>query len=1257
VQAAGVNGLSPNSAVTVLSGASLDIAGYSQTIASLAGAGTVLNSFASPATLTTGGDNASTTFSGLITDAGGGALTLDKVGTGTFTISGANSYTGGTLLESGAIVVANPQALGTGALTISPNATLQFGGSLSLANAIVLSGAGAQNIDTGAQTVALTGGISGAGTLNKLGSGGLILSSANTYTGGTTLNAGALGIGASGALGTGALTMSAGASVQFMAANITLANNISFASAGVYLFDTAGQTATLSGVVSGPGALQKIDTGTLVLSGANTFSGGANVLAGTLAVAGASALGTGAVNLSDGATLQVLVNNLNVANAVSLVGGNASLDTVANTVTLSGVVSGAGALNKLGAGALILATANSFTGGANIYAGTLGVANASALGSGTLGINGGATFQILANGVSVANSVSLLGGSGVVDTGANMATFSGPVSGAGGLYKIGSGELTLSGNNSFAGGATVAAGTLGVGASGALGSGGAMLGAGTTLQFTSANLMIANAIGLAGTGAVTFDTGAQTETIAGVISGSAALQKVGAGVLVLNGANTFAGGVNLAAGTLGVGNASAFGSGAVNLSSGATLQILSPSLSIGNAIALLGGVSNIDTGANTATLSGPVSSAGALNKLGSGELILTGANTFTGGTTVSAGTLGLGAGGALGSGVLTLNPGAGLQFTAAGVNLPNAIALQGAGLYQIDTGSQTAALSGVVSGPGALQKVGGGTLFLTGANTFSGGVNVLAGTLGVGAASALGSGALTLSDGTTLQIVANNLNLGNSVALLGPDPTIDTGANNVTMSGVLSGPGALTKLGTGALFLTATNTYTGATAINAGALEVDGSIASSPLTTVGSGAMLLGVGRVGGVIVNPGGLLASGNGAAPYGTLTATGAVTFSDGSTYAINISPGAVSLLTILKSASVAGNVAVNAVAGAYNPSVKYDILTAAGGVSGTFGSVTVSGAPGYSGLLTYDPNNVYLQIEAGNPSASIHDVAVSRESQMVTARVLGSLLIGANQQINCSACVSGFAAVGSLAIGTSGRFPITERLTLLAGASFDNFSAGGAQVTGAPILAASLRYDLVDWGRSRPFFEVGAEVAPYEVSSYTRTYAFGGGTGTGTGTTTSSGVSAFARAGWVWRASRADEIAVYGDIDRNWQKTSGYTEATSILNPQPASFAGGVDTFNIVRVGGQYTRLFNPRLEANVNLAVAYGFGAGVGVDASVPGFGAVPNTGIAASTWIEFGGRIGYRVADRVTIDAFLLGTAGAKPAGETLHGGLGLRYSF
>jgi autotransporter-associated beta strand protein len=1051
--------------------------------------------------------------------------------------------------------------------------------------------------------------------------------------------------------------MSAGTGLQFTAANLTVANSIGFASAGVFQFDTAGQIGTLSGVVSGAGALQKIGGGTLVLTGANTFSGGANVFAGTLAVGGATALSTGAVNLSDGATLQVLVNNLNIGNSIALIGGSAALDTVANTVTLSGPISGAGALEKLGSGDLILTGVNNFSGGANITAGTLSVANASALGSGALSINGGATFQILANGVNVANAVSLLGGAGIVDAGANTATISGPISGAGGLYKVGSGELILSGANSFSGGATVAAGTLGVGASGALGAGAAMLGSGTTLQFTASNLSLANDIALAGSGSVTVDTGAQSETLLGVISGSGALQKIGAGVLALTGANTFSGGANVAAGTIGVGNSAALGAGTVNLSGGATLQVLANNLNIGNSVALLGGGSNVDTQSNTVTLSGPVSGSGALNKLGDGELVLAGANAFTGGATVGAGTLGLGASGALGSGVLTLNPGAGLQFTAAGVNVPNAIALSGPGLYQIDTASQSAALSGAISGPGALQKIGAGTLALLGTNTFTGGVDVLAGTLGVGGPSALGSGALNLSDGTTLQILAANLNIANAVALLGADPNIDTGANNVTMSGVISGPGALTKLGTGSLILTGMNTYTGATAVNAGALAVDGSIASSPVTTVGFGATLLGVGRVGGVAVGAGGFLSPGAASSPYGGLTATGPVSMTSTSIYAINLSPGAVSLLTVQKNASVAGVVSVNAVSAAYNPATKYDILTAAGGVSGTFNSVTIAGAPGYFGLLTYDPNNVYLQVEQGNPTQSVHDLAISRESQMVTTRVLGSILIGANEQINCSTCVSGFASVGSLSVGTHGRWPLSDRLTLLAGGSFDEFSAGGAQVTSAPIIAASLRYDLVDWGRSRPFFEVGATLAPYEVSSYTRNYSFGGATGTGTGSAISSGLSAFGRAGWVWRASRVDEFAVYGDLNGNWQKTSAYSEGASGDNPQPATFSGGVDTFDIARVGGQYTRLINPRLEVNVNLAVARGFGAGVGVDASVPGFGVVPNTGIGPSTWVEFGGRLGYHIADRFVIDAFLLGTAGAGPARETLHGGLGLRYAF
>ena len=855
--------------------------------------------------------------------------------------------------------------------------------------------------------------------------------------------------------------------------------------------------------------------------------------------------------------------------------------------------------------------------------------------------------------------------------------FLGSITGTGGVVfqlpqALGQPAYVLGGTNSYSGPTTIASGTVQAGGPSVLSPNSSLnVQSGATLDLAGYSQTIGS---LSGAGVVTNSVSApvtltvggdnSSTTFSGLISdigaaGSLQLEKIGTGTFTLTGANTYVGGTLVQGGELVVGASGALGTGPVTIAAGGAVQFGTATTSLSNPIVLSGsGVQTIDTGSQTVTLSGAITGAGALGKIGSGELILTGADTFTGGVNLGAGTLGVAAGGALGSGAVTMSPGTGLQFTGGNLGLANAIALNGAGNYSFDTGANTDGLSGAISGAGTLKKLGSGTLILSGANSFTGAIDVTAGTLAIDGASALGAGAINLSDGTTLQSLVGSLDITNAVALLGPDPTIDTGAGTVTVTTPITGAGALTKLGTGSLILTATNTYTGGTNVNVGTLEVDGSIATSPLASVASGATLSGVGVVNSVNVSSGGTLAAGNAATPYGTLTAKGSLTLPVGSLYSVNLSPGSVGLVSATGTANVAGSVVVNGVAGAYNPLTKYTILTAAGGVTGTFGLVTLAGLPGYSGVLSYDPKDVFLQvIPGGNPAPSIEALALARESQLVNMRILGSLLIGANEQVNCSSCASGFASVGSFSIGTHGRWALSDRLTLLAGVSFDEFTSDGAHVTNAPIIAGSLRYDLADWGRSRPYFEAGATVAPYEVSNYTRKYAYGGGVGTGTGSTVSRGLSAFGRVGWVWRASPIDEIAAYGDLNRSWQQTNAYSEATGLLNPQPATFAGGVDAFNIARIGAQYTHLFGSNLEVNGNLAIARGFGAQVGVDASVAGFGLVPNLSVGSSTWAEFGGRLGYRVTDKFVIDAFMLGTAGALPGGHTLHGGFGLRYAF
>ena len=295
-------------------------------------------------------------------------------------------------------------------------------------------------------------------------------------------------------------------------------------------------------------------------------------------------------------------------------------------------------------------------------------------------------------------------------------------------------------------------------------------------------------------------------------------------------------------------------------------------------------------------------------------------------------------------------------------------------------------------------------------------------------------------------------------------------------------------------------------------------------------------------------------------------------------------------------------------------------------------------------------------GQITNSITNVAKAQQTQIITNRVLTSILLGANEQISCSSCGSGFGSIGSFAAGAHGRWGLTDELTLMGGLSYNQWNGSGVVVTNAPTVAASLVYDFWKWGASRPFFEIGAGLTPYEDVSYSRYYPVGFATGRGNASAIDRELTVFGRAGWVARLSEVDEAAVYGDLGRNWMQTGGYTEMTSASNPYPATVANGLDTLNVARLGAQYTRLFNGNIEVNVSGAVAYGFGAGSGAAVNVYGFGPIAAGALPNTAWGEYGARIGYRLNNNLVIDAFVIGTAFGE-VGTTIHGGVGLRLAF
>lgn len=883
LQVGNISAIGPASGSITLNGGTLDLNGYSVTAGLLSGgtAGTISTSSAAGSTLTVG-SSGSSIYAGVIAN-GSGTVGIVKQNAGVLTLSNtASTYSGVTTINGGTLDVAR---LASGGANSSIGAASNAAANLVINGGVLrYTGATAQSTDrlvtvglngatfdsSGSATVVFSnmGSVAFAGSANRTITFAGTYGAGNNQFGALIANSGGTTSVLKTGTGTWLLGVNNGPNNTYTGSTTILAgtliggawnNQQGFGNtSAIYLGDTSGTnnatvqfgTGVATAFTSVPIVVQSGNTGTATIV---NFTN--NSIQGSVTLGSANSSGKSVVIRNIGDFRWTPNFNNVIQDPTGLVAGTAGTVIFDNADT-----AGDSANWRINA-------ANTFTGDTRLLSGSLTVSNANAFQNSTLDLGfAGDT------GAVVWNQTSTLGGlkgtrnldttGRVLSIGNNNQTtsYSGVLSGSGGLTKIGTGMLTLSGSNTFTGATTVSAGTLSVGHAAALGaSGGNLIASGGVLDLGGFGINRSGTVSFTGgtvrSGTLTNDTVAfdgQAGTVSAALAGAAGLTKSGAGTLSLTGLNSYAGGTVVNAGVLAV--ASKDGLPGWNVADKLTVNS-GGGVAVGADFADADVATMIATGSNfragaaigfdttagdrtyTANFANSPQGALGLTKSGVNTLTMSGSNSYTGPTRINAGTV---------------------AFTHAD--------------------NQT--LSGTISGPGSLAKSGTGTLTLSAAPTLTGTVTISAGRLalpamnsGIPFTSIIDSGTLDTSNGGSWG--------GNTVTFGQNGGTLQWGAANWFGAGtmnVISTAGAPTSQMIGTTYLNlggATVNFTANGDINLNApLANAGSIIKG-----GTGTLIVSANAHGGgtqpynVFVDAGTLRASANDA-----LAGTGAITFRGG-------------------------------------------------------------------------------------------------------------------------------------------------------------------------------------------------------------------------------------------------------------------------------------------------------------------------------------------------------------------------------------------